>query len=163
MIISISACSKTIKTEDGEISFKDGKIQVKTDEGTTTITEEGMTVDDEDGNSVFETSGDGVDLPDGFPEDLIPIIGENKIIATSKQELDAGNEYWATVITKKELKDVVGFYKNVLKEAEDSSAMESSDISILAGTKEGVQISVTITTGGEDEYKTSVNIYIVEN
>jgi len=48
LTISMIGCNG-IKTEDGTISFKDGKIEIENEEGTATLTEDGMTFNDEDG------------------------------------------------------------------------------------------------------------------
>ncbi len=157
MIFSITACGKTIKTEDGEISMEDGKVEIQTDDGSTTIEDGKLTIENEDGSSVFEASETGVDLPDGFPEDLVPIIKDSIVLMASAASAVDDKEFWITVATKTEVADTVDFYKEVMKDAEAKSVMSIEGMDMISGSKEGVYITISIMPSEEEDYKATIS------
>ena len=158
MVFSISACGKTIKTEDGKISMEDGKVEIQTEDGSTTIEEGKITFEDEDGSAVFEASEDGVDLPDGFPEDLVPIIKNSIVLMASAESAVDDKEFYLTVATKTEVTDTVDFYEEVMKNAEAKSTMSVEGMDMISGSKEGVYITINIIPSEEEDYKATIII-----
>ncbi len=158
MIFSITACGPTIKIGDGEVSLKDGKVEVKTEEGTASVKDGEMTYEDKDGNAVFAVNEEGVNLPDGYPENLVPIIDDSMIIMASNQD----QEYWLTAITKKDLKDTAEFYKDVMSDAEDLSTVTAEGMNMITGYKDNFYITISLTPSDENENETAVNIWIAK-
>lgn len=122
--------------------------------------EDEVSVENEEGNSFFEFNEEGTEFPEGYPEDLVPLIKESKIIVSTKEDNDEGVLYWITAMTKQELKDVLDFYKNIMDDADDFSSVESSDMSFVSGVKDGADIVITILPEGADGYINTVNIVI---
>jgi len=161
IVLSITACGKTIKTDDGEISLKDGEVEIKTEDGSTTVEDGKITFEGEDGSAVLEASEDGVDLPDGFPQDLVPIIDDSIILMAIGGNDEGGEEYSITALTNTEVKDVVDFYKDIMSDAEDSTTVAAGDMNIFAGLKNGIHVTITISPTDEDEYKAMISIITV--
>ncbi len=143
MVFSITACSKTIKSEDGS---------------TTTIKDGKLTHEDEGGSAVFEASKEGVDLPDGYPQNLVPIIDDSVVVTASTEKASAGREYWISIMTKQEVTEVVDFYEGVMSDAEDSSIIAVENMSIITGTKDDFYVTITINPSDESDYKTLISI-----
>ncbi len=158
MMVSITACGPTIKIGDSEVSLKDGEVEIKTEEGTASVKEGELSFEDKDGNEVFEANEKGVGLPDGYPENMVPIIDDSMIIMASNQD----QEYWLTAITKKDLKDTAEFYKDVMSDAEDLSTVTAEGMNMITGYKDNFYITISLTPSDENENETAVNIWIAK-
>lgn len=139
---------KTVSTKDGSVTYDAGK-------GTATF-------EGKDGSKsqvdVADENGKGVALPDGYPEDLVPIVDDSKIQLANKNDEKGKTTYLISLSSSKSGKDVYNFYKDVLKDAQDLSSSEMSGIFAVSGVKNNQEISVMITP---DEKETIVQIGIV--
>ena len=173
-------CGPKIKTDEGEISFnngkveikdnetgetvniKDGKVEIKDDEGTSTLTiEEGkMELQDKDGNALFQTSeSGGLSLPGGFPEDIIPIIGDSTIAMASKDgSTEEGEVYSISLQVQKEVEEVYKFYDDLLKGTQDYFSMKADPTYSMAGQKEDYIFSIIVRPGLKGEGTASVTM-----
>lgn len=148
MILTLAAgcgSQKTIKTEDGKVSYGDGKATYEGKDGTKT--EVNVAEDDKE-----------VALPDGYPEDLVPVMAGSKVQVANKNEENGKISYVIMLNTSKSADEVNNYYKNVLKDAEDLSSTQINDIYSVIGVKNNQEISVSIMP---DNGKTTVQIGIV--
>jgi hypothetical protein len=134
---------------------------VKTEEGTAKIQDDTIEVTSEDGKSQVVVGEVGeVALPDGYPEDLVPIIADGKVAASTKNE-DENNKFSYSVMlfSDKEMKDATSFYKNALKDLEELQVMESPELVTFGGQKNGYNIFVLLgVDNSEDKPRIGINI-----
>ncbi len=145
----IAGCGseKTVSTKDGSVTF---------DEGKNTATFEGKDGSKSEIN-VADENGKGVSLPDGYPEDLVPIVDGSKIQLANKNEQDGKTTYLISLSSTKSAKDVYKFYQDVLKDAEDYSSSQMNDVFSVTGVKDNQQITFMIVP---EDKSTSVQISI---
>lgn len=136
---------KTIKTDEGSVTVEDNKIEANS----------------EDGKSKTSVAMEGeVSLPEGYPEDIAPIIEGGKVSVSTKNEGDGKlASYSVMIFTDKDLKEATTFYKDALKDSKSFQIMESPEANTLAGEKNGYNIAVFVAIDNSlDEPRTGVNI-----
>ena len=167
LLLSLIGCGKTIKTEDGSISLKNGKIEISNEEGSTTIGEEGITFqgEDEEGESSLSFNEEGTSLPEGYPKDLVPVIKGGKVVMSGKDASDDITSYWLSILVEKEFKDVADYYKKIMKDAEDKQEINTENMYVVEGTIDEHFINVSCTKdSSSDGDVTMVSIVVdVEN
>ena len=77
--VLISGCGRTIKTDNGSVSVKNGQVEVKTDQGTVT------TVVSEGGGAMASVA-----LPKEWRSDLLPVMDGLQLLAVS---MDQGRNF----------------------------------------------------------------------
>ena len=146
----IAGCGseKTVSTKDGSVTFDEGKNKATFEgkDGSKTVVD------------VADENGKGVALPDGYPEDLVPIVDDSKIQLANKNDENGKTTYLISLSSSKSGKDVYKFYQDVLKDAQDLTSSDMSGIFAVSGVKDNQEISVMITP---DEKETMVQIGIV--
>jgi len=133
-----------IKTEDGTISFKDGKIEIENEEGTATLTEDGMTFNDEDGEGSVSFNESGMKLPKDYPEDIIPVIDDSMIIMSGKVDEDETIAYSLSLVIEKDAKEVYEYYMDIMSEGTIEYTGQSNQGGNIIGSKDGAEISITV-------------------
>lgn len=145
----IAGCGpdKTITTKDGSVNLDKGKVTFQGKDGTKSEV------------NVADENGGNVSLPDGYPKDLVPIIGGAKIILANKNQQNGTISYWVTLSTTKSAADTYKYYKDELKDLQEPNDMQMNNIYSLGGVKNNQQIAVIITP--EDDQKvTNIQITI---
>lgn len=120
-------------------------------------------------NNTSESSGDvtgftvpeGVNWPESYPEEIIPAY--NKGNAQAAIVVKQSDKMLVGLMTEDEVDVVVEYYKKYLSEADDFSQIATGNPTILIGTLNGVNISITIGANGpfsnEDmRFKTLIQI-----
>lgn len=136
---------KTVSTDDGKVTYEEGKA----------------TFEDKDGSkaevNVADEEGEGVALPEGYPEDLLPIVEDSKIQMGNKMEENGKVSYMISYTCSKSAKDVWEFYKDAMKDATDLSTTQVNNIYTANGNKGDQQLTVWIS---QEEKETSVSLGI---
>lgn len=132
LITSLAACG-------------DKKTEIKTDEGTVTVTESGddtVTVESENGNY---QAGSNASKPADWPDGDFPIIDGGKILGSMS---DAGGDGGLMVVfgINKTVDEAQAFYKDIVAGASDAADMSISGTKTMAGTKAGFTYGITIST-----------------
>lgn len=119
----------TVTTKDGKVTVDQDKVTVKTSEGTATV---------------------GQGLPEGFPEDDVPLLDE-KVVSGVKGS-DGGPFAWSVVMTSE--KSVEELSAQVTKDYADAGyradeSTEMGDVSIHQFSNDTYDVGVTIARTGE--------------
>ena len=139
--VIVVGCSrtKTIKTDEGEITFteKGDKLEIKTSEGSLTIGKN--------------------EIPDGFPKD-VPIYKPSTIAIS--QVMDDKN-FMLNLTTPDEMGTVTKFYENKLKKNgwTIGNRMNLGPASIMSSTKGNKELNITI---NRDEKITIIALIVSE-
>jgi len=163
LVFALIGCGKSIKTEDGSISFKDGKIQINTDEGQTTIGEDGVNFqgDEDEGETSISFNEEGASLPEGYPSNIVPIIENGKVVMSGKDVNDGITSYWTSVLVDKSYKEAVDFYKGVMKDSDDKQEISSENMLVMEGTIKDHHVNINcIKEESEDGDTTMISIVI---
>ncbi len=145
----IAGCGpdKTITTKDGSVNLDNGKVTFQGKDGSKSEVD------------VADEKGGEVSLPEGYPEDLVPIMSGAKIVLANRNQQNGTTSYWVTLSTTKSAADTYKYYKNELKDLQEPNDMQMNNIYSLSGVKNNQQIGVIITP--EDEQKvTNIQITI---
>jgi predicted small lipoprotein YifL len=86
--------------------------------------------------------GTGLSLPDGFPKDVVPLLGDANIINVIDNK--AAKAIGITYTTGKKFEDAVAFYSQVLKDAGERSETKTDGGYLLFGKKAGIDLSVVV-------------------
>ena len=159
-VLSLAGCGGlSIPTEDGgKLSFSKDGLQVEGSDGSkATIS------DDKDGGFVMETSqgklqvGENLDLPKGYPKDLVPLFKEDSIITSSSSET---GEFSVMYISKASTDDCFKYYKELFKDAEDKMEATDENGGTVIATVKNKAIAIFISKDSEEEKKASIAITI---
>lgn len=206
LIMVFTGCGNglNIKTDEGTISLKDGKMEVTGkdgEKGSISVNNDGIKVDSSDGsgaqisindNGIQVNSNDGssgsisvgengmyieknengktskayigVGLPEGYPEDIVPIIdGANLVGGGMKIEKEfegkKGDAFIISATVDKNIDDIFAYYKDELSDAE--KVHEESPINkvhVLYAVKKGKEIMVQMIS--VEDKLTTLNISI---
>jgi len=101
-----------------------------------------------------------VDLPEGYPENIIPIYDDLFLVAATKK---SDGSFSVVGLTKDELKKVVEFYQDVFKDANVmTDNFDGSDYIGMGDLKDFTYtIIATEETSDESGYKTSISIVLM--
>lgn len=140
--IKISKDGAEIEGTDGSVSTfsndEDGGFTVKTEEGETKV-------------------GEDLDLPKGYPKNILPLYKEEAILSTSIAD---DGEYYVLYRSKASMKDCVKFYKDLVENIEDKMVSESDDGGMIIATLENRGCAILFSVDSEDSNKTSINLTI---
>lgn len=149
-LVLVSGCGggKSIKTEGGTLNVNENKLEVKTNDGKAEMS--------------VGTEGQEVALPEGYPQEVVPILAGAKITLASRNE-DANKKltYWVTVTSDKNAQEVRKFYEGVLKDAQNTQKTEVNKNYFIAGEKQNNIFTVTVTaeeTGGKRQSNIQIMI-----
>lgn len=121
--------SRTVVDADaGKVAVDDGRVTVETDEGTATV---------------------GQGLPEGFPEDDIPLLGEK--VVTGVQGQPDGQFAWSvTLQSSRAVDDLEAEVKEDFDDAgyTEAEAVTMGDASILRFRNDTYEVGVTIARSG---------------
>jgi len=131
-----------------------GKVDVDASSGE-------ITMKDGDNESVVTTNLDkSVDLPEGYPEDIVPIYADSFLLAASK---NSDESYMVVGLTNDGFDKVAEFYDNILKDAEIIMNYSDADGYNNMGEYKGYTYTILANdeTDGDLDYKTAINIILV--
>lgn len=95
-----------------------------------------------------EISEKGMKIPEEFPSDIVPILGDGKVTYVIKNS--ENNAINVTYTTGNSIEDAATFYKEVLKDSSDIQEISSEDSYILVGSKEGYVVTITIVAPNDE-------------
>ncbi|MDM8533515.1 hypothetical protein QUF55_02320 [Clostridiaceae bacterium HSG29] len=144
----VTGCGNDKKEEES------GKVDIETSGNE-------MTIKDEDNEMVVSTNlKKSVDLPEGYPDDIVPIYNDLFLMAASK---NSDESYMVVGLTNDDYSKVAKFYDNALEDAE--VIMNFSDENGYNNMGEYKGYTYTILANDEQsddlDYKTTVNIILV--
>ncbi len=144
----VTGCGNDEKEEEN------GKVDIE-------ASSDEITMKDGDNESVVATNlNKSVDLPEGYPEDIVPIYEDSFILAASK---NSDESYMVVGLTNDGSDKVAEFYDDILKDAE--VIMNYSDVEGYNNMGEYKGYTYTILANdendGELDYKTTINIILV--
>ncbi len=143
--------SKTISTDQGEVKVneKENKVEVKTNDGNSSETS-------------ISKDGESVALPEGYPQDLVPIMDGAKITAANRNEdADKKLSFWITYTVEKEPKEVNGFYQDALKDLTEMQKMEINGVYTNGGNKGDNSVGITINADESEGKKQTIVIIAI--
>lgn len=117
-----------VDTPDSTVAVEDGTVKVETDEGTATV---------------------GQDLPEGFPADEIPLLGEK--VVTGVQGQPDGQFAWSvTMQSSRAIDDLEAEVKEDFADAgySEAESVTMGDASILQFSNDSYDVGVTIARTG---------------
>ncbi len=152
-----------------------GGISIPTEDGgTVNFTKDGFTVEgtdgskgtystDKDGGFVIESDdgselkfGEDLELPEGYPEDILPLYQEESIITTSS----ADGGFYIMYISGATANDCTEFYKELVEDIEGKTITTSDSGAMIFANISGKECAVMITTESTEEDKASVSLTI---
>ncbi|MCR4393694.1 MAG: hypothetical protein NUV31_04900, partial [Dehalococcoidales bacterium] len=108
----------------------------------------------------------GVDLPQGYPGDIVPII-EGAVIAIAEKIPGEGGQdgFNITLKTNRTSDEIRQYYQSYLREAEDFEIFSFNDMTTLSGVKSGYEFNVMISKnnlGGNEKMAIQISLTPVE-
>jgi hypothetical protein len=160
LMITLAGCGGiSIPTEDG------GKMKIGKDglsfEGTDGS--KGKITTDKDGSVVFETDdgnelrmGEDLDLPDGYPKDVLPLYKEDSILSTAVSE----GSYHILYRSKASLKDSTEYYKKLVEGAENNTISASDTGAMIFAKIDGRECAIIINEDSESKNKSNISLTV---
>ena len=120
------------------------------------------TIESEDGETEVtytEDMKDSVDIPDEYPEDILPVYQGSFISAASKNN---NGEYVIIAFSNDDSSEVKAYYEDILENTNVIMEQNAEGQYMKMGTKEGITYTVTIAPFDENEdYKTNINLVVM--
>ena len=128
--------------------------------GTVTGTDTGAEYVSEDGNTQFQVDlKDSVDLPEGYPDDIVPVYPKSKVYISEKQ----GEGFGIGLKSDDSVDDIYTFYQTNLKLDQILNQYSSDGTAAIMGMASGKSVMVNIMPNNFDgEGKNLVTIAIGE-
>ena len=155
-MVAAWGCSKkrTIETDEGTVTFeeKGGEREITTDEGTLTMKGDKFEVKTDEGEAVVSYGTD--ELPKGLPDD-VPIY-EPSDVAMS-QVLNDGKSVMLALSTKDDTSKVKEFYESRMKGDgwKIDRRVDMGPVQIFSGSKGNRKLNVTLNRDGD---KTGISL-----
>ena len=118
-----------------------------------------ITTDDGTEMTVTNDLEESIDIPDSFPEHIIPIFKDSHIIGASE---NADGSIIIVGMIKDEMKDFVDFYKEALEGAEVTLEQNAEDTYMTMGNLGGITYTITIAEDVEEDFKYAFSIIVME-
>jgi preprotein translocase subunit SecD len=101
-------------------------------------------------------SGVNLSLPDGFPKDVVPLLGDANVINVidNKESKAMGITY----TTDKSFEDAVAFYQEVIKDGVERSESASENGYLMFANKAGIDISAVISKYEGEKVSVFLNV-----
>ena len=101
--------------------------------------------------------GQNVDLPKGYPKDLVPLCQPVSIHAAAES-----NEKELTIAytSKATPKEAANFYKDVMADATSKTTADMGDIAIIDGIKAGKKISIAVAATEDDDVQSYITVVV---
>lgn len=162
-VIISSAC--TSNTTDGGRTPPYGNDNVERNNSAdlTSNDESRFVFKSEDGNELSISVDDqgGLDLPQGYPAKLVPIIEDSAIVTSSRSSKEGKIFLWVSLLTDKSVKDAFKYYQSALNTAKNKEEVSLNGMYSISGLLEDSEICVIVTDYNSDSKAIcSVNISI---
>ncbi len=118
-----------------------------------------ITTDDGTEMTVTNDIEESIDIPDSFPEHIIPIFKDSHIIGASE---NADGSIIIVGMIKDEMKDFVDFYKEALEGAEVTLEQNAESTYMTMGNLGGITYTITIAEEMEEDFKYAFSIIVME-
>ena len=118
-----------------------------------------ITTDDDTKMTVTNDLDESIDIPDSFPEHIIPIFKDAHIIGASE---NADGSIVIVGMIKDEMKDFVDFYKDVLEGAEVTLEQNAEGVYLTMGNFEGLTYTISIAEEMEEDFKCAFSIIVMD-
>lgn len=165
IVFSFIGCNKKakIETEDGTVEIDKNNVKVKTKDGEANleVDDNSVNIKSEDGDANLSISEEGVDLPEGYPKDVIPIIDGAKVISAMDTSNDNKKMYIIAMGSNKEKKEVYDYYLNIIKDAENLTKIDAGGGYMRTGKLGNYAVTIGINES-DDDYKSTVSISVGE-
>ncbi len=138
-VLFLSACSGN--SDEAAQSTDDEKTEINAEDAT--IKSDGNKVEYEsnDGKTSFEVGMEGsVDLPEGYPSDIIPIYPNGRVMLAGKE----GEGYAVAIVTDDSISDVIKYYKENTS-LDEVAEQQTEDMAMIMGTADGMNVTVMVT------------------
>jgi hypothetical protein len=101
-------------------------------------------------------SGVNLSLPEGFPKDVVPLLGDANIINVidNKESKAIGITY----TTERSFEDAIAFYQEVIKDGVECSETASENGYLMFVKKSGVDISVVVSKYEDEKVSVFLNV-----
>ncbi len=150
LVLIASGCSSEKKIEAG-----DAEITVKADDETVEITS-----DDESMKAEINLE-EGTELPEGYPEDVVPIYPGSIVVMSQTMNNDDISSYSVSIKQKDEIEKVYAYYKDIIQKGEIAMDLKTQNTYSLAGSLEGYDYGIIIAPNDLDgEEMTMVQIVL---
>lgn len=118
-----------------------------------------ITTDDGTEMTVTNDLEESIDIPNNFPEHIIPIFKDSHIIGVSE---NADGSIIIVGMIKDEMKDFVDFYKEALEGAEVTLEQNAENTYMTMGNLGGITYTITIAEDMEANFKYTFSIIVME-
>lgn len=149
----------SIPTEDG------GKMNLSKDGFTIEGADgsSGKVTTDKEGGMVFESDdgselkfGENLDLPDDYPEDILPLYKKDSILSTSS----ADGSFYVMFISKASIEDSIEYYKGLVEGLEGNTVTTSDTGAMIFANKDGRECAIMINEDNDDKSKANISLTI---
>jgi len=148
--------------EDVDINFNDGGISIETEDGTLNTTEdgEGMVIETKnaDGTVSTMTTGENASLPEGYPENLLPLLKQEQLFLSAV----SGSSYTVGFTSNADPTEATEYYQSLLEnDGTLDSSMIAEDGTLLIGSigdVPSVTISIALNQDGSKNGQTMITI-----
>lgn len=149
----------SIPTEDGgKMSFGKDGFTIEGADGS-----KGKFSTDNEGGVVFESDdgselriGEDLDLPDGYPEDILPLYKKDSIISTTASD----ESYYVMFISKASVDDSIKYYKDLVEGLEGNTVTTSDTGAMIFAKIDGRECAIMIYEDTENKNKANISLTI---
>jgi hypothetical protein len=117
-------------SDDGSSDDSDGESDDSSDDGSSddeASSDDDDVSSDDDGGEVVQNLPDEVDLPDGFPTDLLSFPDDIRITTGTSYSANGQTTYMVGFFTEDSAKDVSDYYKSLLEGKGYNQSVQTSD------------------------------------
>lgn len=160
LLLTLAGCGGiSIPTEDG------GKMKIGKDGFTIENADgsKGSFTADEDGGFVLESEdggelkiGSDLELPDGYPEDILPLHKNDSILSTSVSE----GSYHVLFRSKASVKDCIEYYQKLVEGSEGNTVSTSDTGAMIFAKIDGRECGIIIGEDSDDKNKSTVSLTV---
>jgi len=157
IVVSLTACnSGTTDNDSGVSGQNDQAVSANQNDSNDNQGEEEENTDTESSGPDYEKQG--LPIPNGYPEDLVPLMEGYKIVAGASGE----KEIWVKYMVDVEIDEAAAFYKDILSKGNLKNAQKMGDkLYMLDGEFGDKTVSISVTTEiMYDNYQSNVLISI---
>lgn len=159
LITMVGGCSSPSEKVAEELTEKALEEQMGED-AKVEIDGENISIETEDGTELSISTNNDLEIPEGYPEDIIPFYEPQAVYFTFKN----GEEWSIGYTSKKDLDDVVNYYEDYLSKYNGLSNLGADDQQMFSFNDNGcygtVAIMENVFEETEVEGKTNISIIV---
>jgi hypothetical protein len=136
-----TACSKEDKSEEAEAA---AETQSTFDPGNVSydVGDKTVAYEDDEGLSIEAGTEGGVSIPDGYPEDIVPIYPDGTVTLAAKDD----DTYTLVIGTDDSFDDAYGYYESHVKFDSVDVQQNMGGYALLAGPAGDYYVNVTVSS-----------------